>query len=141
MTFRMMRAILVVAAVVVAGPVVADDLSGSDAVLCTAVQATICDVVGDCEIGPPWNWNVPQFIEIDFGAKTLSTTQASGENRSTPIRYLERSGGLVLLQGVENGRAFSFVIVERTGMVSVAVAREDLTVSVFGACTPLDQGE
>jgi hypothetical protein len=35
------------------------------------------------------------------------------------------------------GRAFSFVIVEKTGMASIAVAREGMTVSVFGACTPM----
>ncbi len=36
----------------------------------------------------------------------------------------------------EQGRAFSFVVVEETGMVSIAVARDGVTVSVFGACTP-----
>jgi hypothetical protein len=115
----------------------ADDLSGASDLLCTSVQATICYADGDCEIGAPWNWNVPQFIEIDLEQKTLSTTEASGENRATPIKSLEYSDGLIFLQGIENGRAFSFVIDEATGFASVAVARAGITVSVFGACTPM----
>jgi hypothetical protein len=115
----------------------ADDLSGASDLLCTSVQATICYADGDCEIGAPWNWNVPQFIEIDLEQKTLSTTEASCENRATPIKSLEYSDGLIFLQGIENGRAFSFVIDEATGFASVAVARAGITVSVFGACTPM----
>ena len=42
-----------------------------------------------------------------------------------------------MLQGFENGRAFSFLIAEKTGRASIAVARDGLGVSVFGACTPL----
>jgi hypothetical protein len=87
----------------------------------------------------PWNLNIPQFIQVNLKDKTLSTTKASGENRSTPIRNLVREEGKIFLQGVELGRAFSFVIDEKSGMLSVAVAREGITVSVFGACTPLAQ--
>jgi hypothetical protein len=103
----------------------ADNLSGKDRILCTAVQATICDAGGECEIGLPWLWNIPQFVEIDLEAKSLGTTKASGENRVTP--------------GIEAGRAFSFVIQEETGQLSAAIARQGITVSVFGACTPLEQ--
>ena len=38
---------------------------------------------------------------------------------------------------LENGRAFSFVINEEIGMLSAAVPRDETTVTVFGACTPL----
>ena len=115
----------------------ADDLTGAQAILCTAVQVMLCTDDGDCAIENPWNLNVPQFIEINFKDKKLSTTKASGENRSTPIRTLEREDGMIFLQGIEAGRAFSFVIGEKTGMASIAVAREGKTVSVFGACTPM----
>jgi type 1 fimbria pilin len=115
----------------------ADDLSGTDKFLCTVVQATRCGSDAVCDSGPPWKWNIPQFIEIDLTAKQMRTTKASGENRATPIKNLERSNGALALQGVEAGRAFSFVIVEETGEMSVAVATADFTTSVFGACTPL----
>ena len=50
----------------------ADDVKGAEAILCTSVQATVCYLEGDCEIGTPWNWNIPQFIEIDFGQKVYA---------------------------------------------------------------------
>ena len=131
------RTVLALAVLLTAAPLLADDVSEADKLLCTAVQVTRCFADGDCVISPPWELNVPQFIEVDLVDKRLSTTRASGQNRSTPIKNLEREDGLIFLQGVENGRAFSFVITEETGMVSIAVARDGLAVSVFGACTPM----
>src|SRR5215510_12176911 len=85
--------------IAVAPPAVrADDLTGADQLLCTAVQATTCTDDGDCAQDLPWNLNVPQFIEVDLKAKRLSTTRASGENRSTPIEYLKRENGEIVLQ-------------------------------------------
>ena len=115
----------------------ADDLTGADKILCTAVQATFCTPESGCEMGSPWDYNIPQFIEVDLRQMRLATTPASNENRATPIRNIQREDGMIFLQGVEGGRAFSFVIEEKTGFASIAVAREKVTVSVFGACTPV----
>jgi len=136
MKTSLMGLVLVVAAVLCVAPARADDLTGANQLLCTAAQATRCAEDGDCVIGVPWNWNIPQFIEVDLAAKMLRTTKASGENRSTPIKYLERAAGQIVVQGVEGGRAFSFVIEEATGLLTAAVAREGVGVTVFGACTP-----
>ena len=117
----------------------ADDLSNQDLLLCTAVSVMHCTDDGDCLVDLPWNLNIPQFIQVDLKDKKLSTTKASGENRSTPILNLLRQDGQIYLQGVQLGRAFSFVIDEKSGMMSVGVAKEGAVVSVFGACTPLAQ--
>ena len=119
------------------GSAAADDLTGVNQILCSAAQATVCGDDGECDTELPWNWNIPQFIVIDLAAKTLATTKASGENRQTPIETMKREEGWIFLQGVENGRAFSFALEEETGLLTVAVARPGLTVSVFGACTPM----
>ena len=120
------------------GFVGADDLTGADRWLCSAIEATVCDVDGDCNTGAPWLWDIPQFIEVDLMKKKIATTKASSENRETPILTLERSDGLVFMQGIENGRAFSFVVEEKSGTLSAAIARTGITVSVFGACTIRD---
>jgi hypothetical protein len=125
----------------VSGTLSADDLTGQDRLLCAAVEATRCTEGGSCVSEAPWKLNIPGFIEIDLKAKTFATTKASGENRMTPIRTVSREEGLVILQGFEAGRAFSFVIHEQSGMASVAVARDGLTVSVFGECTPIPAGK
>ena len=126
-----------VAALALSASASGDDLKGQDRILCTAVQATVCTTDGDCSIEAPWNLNIPQFIEINLKDKTASTTKASGENRSSPLSTVTREEGLIVIQGVEAGRAFSFVITEDTGFASIAVARQSVTVSVFGACTPM----
>jgi len=114
----------------------ADDLSGANRFLCASVQANRCLEGGDCRADVPWDLNIPEFIEVDLAAKKLSTTAASGENRSTPIAHVTRENGVIVLQGLEMGRAFSFVITEETGRVAVAVASEGTATAVFGACTP-----
>jgi hypothetical protein len=130
-----LMAILIGAAVAL--PAVADNLTGADRILCAAVQANVCTTDGQCKTGPPWGWNMPDFVVVDLVAKKLSTTPTSGDNRETPIRGLLREQGLIVLHGFEMGRAFSVLINEATGEASFAVAREHLTVSVFGSCTPL----
>ena len=124
--------------VVILSPValLGDELTGSDRFLCAAAETTQCFAEGDCHSAPPWQLNIPQFIEVDLAAKTLATTEASGENRSTPIKNLEREGGYIYLQGVERQRAFSFVIAEEDGFASIAVARDGLVVAIFAVCTP-----
>jgi hypothetical protein len=47
------------------------------------------------------------------------------------------------MQGVENGRAFSFVVDEKHGALSAAVAVQEAGCSIngFGWCTPLPAGK
>ena len=130
------RVVFLLLCILSASILLADDLTGADRLLCTSVQATSCRDDGDCLTDLPWNFNVPQFIEVDLVAKRFSTTRASNEDRQSPISSLTRAGGLLVLQGLEEGRAFSFVINEKSGRLSAAVARDGITVSVFGACTP-----
>jgi len=127
---------LILGLVLASTTLMADDLTGADRVLCTAIQATRCSADDECRTGAPWDWNIPQFIEVDLKKKQLATTAASGENRVTPIKNLERNDGVLYLQGVEGGRAFSFVIDEVTGSLSVATASAAGTTMVLGACTP-----
>lgn len=131
---------LVVSILLVVGagmtPAHADDLSGANRLLCTAQQATRCTVDG-CTMDRPAAWNIPQFIEVDLDGRMVRTTPASGENRSTPIQSLHREDGKIFIQGLEGGRAFSFVIDERTGDLNVAVATPETATAVFGVCTPL----
>ena len=65
------------------------------------------------------------------------TTEASGENRSTPMLTLSREDGEIVIQGVQGGRAFSVVMNEEFGDASFAIAADGLTISAFAACTPV----
>ena len=135
-------ALLFVPAILIGGsaPARADDLRGADRLICAASTVMACGEGGECFEIQPAELNVPQFIEIDLKGKRLSTTKASGQNRSTPILTLKRENGTIVLQGYEAGRAFSFIISEEDGRSSAAVARDGLSVAVFGACTPSPAG-
>jgi hypothetical protein len=117
-------------------PAAADDLTGAEMLLCSAVKAVHCTAARDCESDLPWNLNIPMFLKIDLATDTMSTTEASGDVRATTMQSTTRGDGVIVLQGIDNGRAYSFMIVEETGLLSAAVARDGITVSVFGACTP-----
>ncbi len=114
----------------------ADDVTGKDPILCAVVEVNFCTTVDSCEQGPPWFWNVPDFLEIDLGGKEIRTTAASGQNRKTPIRSLTREEGGIVLQGFERGRAFSFFLTEATGELTLSVASAGQGGVAFGTCTP-----
>ena len=115
----------------------ADDLTGADRILCSPKQATACWAGEGCNDRALIEGNVPHFIEIDLKAKTLSTTEASGANRSTKILHMTRDGDLIILHGYELRRAFTMVISVGTGIVTLAVAGDDEGVVGFSVCTPL----
>ena len=81
--------------------------------------------------------NAPQFFRIHFKKKTISATKENGEDQSTGIRTMERVDGMLVMQGIEAGRAWSLVISEYTGKMSVSVAGDREGFVLFGACTPL----
>ncbi len=120
------------------GMAMSDNLEDSDDLLCAAAQVQICFENGECFSVAPWELSIPDFVVIDTKAKTVSTTKASGQNRSSPFTSVERSDGVIYLQGLEGQRAFSFVIEEASGHMTVAIARDGLSVTVFGVCTDTD---
>ena len=119
------------------GVAFADNLKGAEKFLCAPTQTSVCTPDGICESGPPIEIGVPQFVEVDLKRNLMETTKASDENRVTEIRHVSRNNGYIYLQGLQLERAFSIVIRESTGMATMAIAIEDVSVTIFGSCTPL----
>jgi len=139
MTPRVVVRVVLAGGVLLAGTpwtVRADDVTGAERLLCASIEATRC-YFDECVSDDPVVWNIPQFVEIDLVAKRIRTTAASGQNRETPITTLVREDGIIVLQGLEGGRAFSFVIHEASGELNAAVAASGSATAVFAACTPL----
>lgn len=119
-------------------PALAENVEGVDEIICSAADVKLCFETGECFDASPWELDMPEFVIIDARKKTVSTTEASGQKRSTAFSAIERSEGLIYMQGIENGRAFSFVIDELTGILTASIARDGISVTVFGACTDAD---
>ena len=133
-----MKRLVVASAGLLGSVAAADNLQGVDRLLCATAEVIACVEQDECYTLAASDLDVPDFVVIDIDGKTVSTTKASAQNRSTPFTSLIRSDGNIYLQGMEGGRAFSFVIHEETGNVTVAVARDGVAVTVFGMCTDAD---
>lgn len=134
----MNKNVIAIAGLATASLAYAENLEGVDRMVCAAMDVQICIEYDSCYTAAPMDLGVPEFVVIDTDDKTISTTKSSGENRSTVFNSVQKEDGLIYLQGVEGGRAFSFVIDEASGRMTVAVSRDGMSVSVFGACTSAD---
>lgn len=134
----MKKQLMIATGMLATGLVGAENLQGVDRMVCAAADVQICIEYDTCYSAAPMDLGVPEFVIIDTDDKTISTTEASGENRSSTFNSVQKEDGLIYLQGVEGGRAFSFVIDEDSGRMTVAVSRDGMSVSVFGACTDAD---
>jgi len=131
----MKRSVVASVGLLASGVALADNIEGADRLLCAPVQIMICVEDAQCYPAHASELGVPDFVIVDLKNKKMQTTKSSGQVRSTGFSNVSRSGGQIFLQGVENGRAFSFMINEVTGSLTVAVSRDGVAVAAFGACT------
>ena len=131
----MKKLAILLAGAAIGGMASADGVVDVDEMVCATGQVQICLESDTCYAASAMELAIPDFVVIDTKARKISTTRASGEDRSTAFTSFSRADGVVFFQGMESGRAFSFVIDEATGRMTVAVSRDGMTVTVFGACT------
>jgi hypothetical protein len=115
-----------------AAPAISADFDGSKPLICSSIEAHDCELGITCQRAIAEDLNVPQFIRVDFNAKTLSA-----RGRTTKMQSHARSDGMLIVQGFENSRAFSITISEQTGKLVGAIAADEEGFMIFGACTPL----
>ena len=131
----MKRSVVASVGLVASSMALADNLEGAVRLLCAPEQIMICVEEADCYPAHGSELGVPDFIIVDLKNKKMQTTKASEQTRTTAFSTMSRTGGKIFLQGVENGRAFSFLINEATGSLTVAVSRDGVAVAAFGSCT------
>lgn len=86
--------------------------------------------------------NVPTFIWVDMKNKRLRTNQNNAGSKIVNMVILD---GRHILQGAEDGdpqqidgAAWTLSIEDETGRFVGAIAVEQASISLFGACTELD---
>ena len=117
-------------------PVVAGDFDGSRQLLCAIIEAFECGLDGDCLELEAEDMNIPEFLNINFKEKKISGTRENGELTTTKIKNMVRTEGNLILQGIENGRAWSMVIAEATGKMVLTASGDQVGFVLFGACLP-----
>lgn len=116
----------------------ADDITGSDELLCYGWSAARCDTEAECEVTAPWRLNMPDFIKVDLDNEVVTTTGGEVEQRETPLSTVSREQGLLIMQGQQEGRVFSWIITEMTGEGTLSVGTPGEGITVFTVCAAME---
>ncbi len=113
-------------------PAHAADIDGSTPVFCAFNRAVECHYLVGCDQVTPEEVLLPTFVKVDFQKKIVTMPEA-GSTRTTEIKSILRADGKIILQGHEV-RAWSVIISEKTGQMTLAVASEEDGFILFGNC-------
>ncbi|MBW2716856.1 MAG: hypothetical protein JRD03_12295 [Deltaproteobacteria bacterium] len=116
------------------GVSLADDFDGSEKLRCVPTDATECSGAGECKRVTVEEINIPRWIYVDVKKKKLSGTDSDGEDETTAIENVLITDGQTILQGAESGRAWSMVIDQTTGDMTIAIAGDETGFVLFGVC-------
>ena len=141
---RMGLLLILVAVCLGVSPAAADDFDGSKPLLCSLSSVAECTPEGPCTSTTPESVSLPLFVKIDLAAKAVLPARQTEGGRRSEIKFTERVGGRLILQGAEagpeeqkRGRGWTATISEETGKLVLSVAAGDVGFIVFGACLPL----
>jgi hypothetical protein len=125
---------LVMLALAALAPVAAraDGLDASKPLTCSLTEAAECDGVAFCKDVTLEQIALPSLWRVDFAAKQL--TSDNGQ-RTSPISVAETLDSALVLQGHQNGRAWTIVVERGTGHVSATVADNEGAFVLAGSCT------
>jgi hypothetical protein len=116
-----------------ATPADATGFDGSRDLLCAPTDVAECDFAARCERVSPSEVDLPNFLRLQFARKQM--VSVGTPERATAIESVRSLGGTTILQGAENGRAWSLVIDQQSGVMSGSVVDGQGAFAVFGACT------
>ncbi len=113
------------------------EIDKSSPMLCSVINAAEYSLDGGCFEGTAEDFNLPQFIKIDFQKNTISEVGEDTKNRKSRIINFKHIDNKFIMQGVENGRSWGIIIEGKTGKMSATASDEEVGFVVFGACTGL----
>ena len=113
----------------------AAELDGSAPFICVVMGLTECDRWGACEPVGRDVLELPPFVRVNVAAKALEAMDGSGRKTAIHSSALVTEKARLILQGGENGRAWSLVIDQKTGEMTAAVADHDGGFLIAGVCT------
>ena len=111
----------------------AADFQDAHNLLCVPTDLVECGGAGHCERVTAEDLGLPRFINVDLKEKELSG-EVEGQKNITTVHNIQKLEGKTVLQGAENGRAWSLVISHDTGAMSAAIAGDKTGFVVLGTC-------
>lgn len=124
--------------------VAAGDFDGSKPFLCSVIKVVECTPESECQEVTPESVAMPQFLTVDLEKNIIKPTRKSDGDRSSIIKRMERTGGKLILQGVDesiddlrDSVGWSAAVSEMTGKFVVTASGDQVAFIVYGACTQL----
>ncbi len=117
------------------------EFDGSEPLLCTIMMTHTCDFQG-CERAARAGVDGVRHLVVDFDRDRVKSPNTSLQ---APISAVTTVDNMLFVSGIveeggpedEDARSWTMAVANPTGVMSLAVAGEDVTQSVLGACTPV----
>jgi hypothetical protein len=113
----------------------AQSLDWPASVVCSFFDPTICTPDG-CHQASLDALDLPRLIRLDLEDGLMHAVTPEHAGRQSRFRVIDRSETKIVIQGYENGRAFTGVLHE-PGTLALSASVEGTTFSLFGRCTDL----
>ncbi len=120
----------------------AGGFDGSQPLICTVNEVTECLAGEKCKEVSAEDINLPSFLWIDVGKRTIQSKKQGDDARKSQIDQVKHIGGKLMLQGAEGGGddsgggfGWTIAIMEDTGHMVLTAAGDLVGDVAFGACT------
>jgi hypothetical protein len=110
----------------------AGSFDGTQNLICAPQVAIECGPDGECEQAMAASVNLPNFFQVDFSKKELTSITDSENKRTSKIKSMESLDSKLFLHGL----AWSMAITQDTGRFVISASGGNEAFVVFGACTP-----
>jgi len=121
--------------IVMSPAILAASFDGSKSLICATNEVFECGRSEECLRQTAESVNAPQFIWLDFEKKMALTKRPDGTESEAQIGRVEQSEGQIILQGAQDGTAWSLTIAKDSGKMAASALREGVGFVLFGACT------
>ncbi len=110
---------------------------GTSNFICATQGVMACVDGAICSRGQARDFDMPDFMMVDFKGKMIRATYDSGKEATSTIKNMESSGNQLILQGVENNHGWSVAVHRENGRMSAGAVGDEVSFTLFGACTVL----
>jgi hypothetical protein len=110
---------------------------GTSNFICATQGVMACVDGAICSKGQARDFDMPDFMMVDFKGKVIRAFYDGDKEATSPIRNMEKSGSQLILQGVENDHGWSVAVHRESGRMNVGVAGSEVSFTLFGACQVL----
>jgi hypothetical protein len=122
----------------------ASSFDGAQPLICASTEILECVPGEGCNRVAAQSVDAPQFMRIDFDAKSISSEWQGGGARVSEIERSEVVDGKLMLQGAEDGienvrdgLGWTLSIGQESGTMTLTGSGDAVGFVIFGACTAM----